>query len=121
VVPFEKGASSEVIDQHARQIYTVPKQLKPDVWLQPTQVWEVQADSFSQSKVHTLGRFYIKEGMGLSLRFPRFVRTREDKTFRLPLQFFLDATKDEGAEIGTSVEEILRMYGHVSFKATADE
>ena len=73
------------------------------------------------SKVHTLGHTYLdKETHGLSLRFPRFIRRREDKSFKLPLQFFLDAASTEGNEevdyeIGTSVEEILQMYDHTRF------
>ena len=74
------------------------------MWLEPTQIWEVQADCFTVSKTHTLGVGFGIDGnkaahgkdgkgqdQGLSLRFPRFVRQRQDKAFRLPVQHFLDA------------------------------
>ena len=96
------------------------------------------------SKTHTLGVGFGIDGnkpahgkdrkvqdQGLSLRFPRFVRQRQDKAFRLPVQHFLDAAitqrkeasnegepiakVDEDEAIGTSVEEILRMYDPKKF------
>ena len=36
----------------AKQIYKVSSTLTPDVWFKPVHVWEVQADSFTVSKVH---------------------------------------------------------------------
>ena len=91
-VQFDDSKDPALTEAHARQIYQVASQVKPDVWFKPTQVWEVQADCFTLSKVHSLGHTYLdKESQGLSLRFPRFIRRREDKSFHLPLQFFLDA------------------------------
>jgi len=49
----------------------------PDVWLKPTQVWEVLAASMSQSPIHTA---MISSGVCIGLRFPRLVRVRNDKT-----------------------------------------
>ena len=40
----------------ASAIYAVASPLKPDVWFKPTQIWEVQADCFTLSRSHTLGR-----------------------------------------------------------------
>ncbi len=70
--------------------------------------------------MHSLGHQFLETGMGLSLRFPRFIRQREDKNFRLPLHLFLDALVDEDStlddtEVGTSVEEILTMYDYEKF------
>lgn len=90
-VPFEKAEHSDlsksIVDQHARQIYQVASQIKPDVWFKPTQIWEVQADCFTSSKVHSLGQHCLSldKSRGLSLRFPRFIRRRQDKEFKLPL------------------------------------
>ena len=50
--------------------YETQKDLIPDVWAIPSLVVEVSADSISKSTKHSLG---------LSLRFPRFLRIREDK------------------------------------------
>ena len=74
----------------AQEIYRVASALKPDVWFKPTQIWEVQADCFTISKVHQAGKHALKATQqvngGLSLRFPRFVRTRPDKRFRISIQ-----------------------------------
>ena len=50
--------------------YVAQKDLIPDVWAIPKLVVEVTADSISKSTKHSLG---------LSLRFPRFLKIREDK------------------------------------------
>lgn len=50
--------------------YEAQKDLIPDVWAIPKLVIEVTADSISKSTKHSLG---------LSLRFPRFIKIREDK------------------------------------------
>lgn len=50
--------------------YIAQKDLIPDVWTVPKMVVEVSADSISNSTKHSLG---------LSLRFPRFLKIREDK------------------------------------------
>lgn len=44
--------------------------LVPDVWITPTQVWEIKAADLSKSPVHT---------SGIALRFPRHLKRREDK------------------------------------------
>ena len=49
--------------------------MEPDVWLLPNHVWEIGADSISKSPSYMLARHYMF-GQGLSLRFPRFIRTR---------------------------------------------
>jgi DNA ligase-1 len=50
--------------------YEAQKDLIPDVWAIPSLIVEVTADSISKSTKHSLG---------LSLRFPRFIKIREDK------------------------------------------
>ena len=51
--------------------YEAQKDLVPDVWAHPSLVVEVSADSVSVSTKHSLG---------LSLRFPRFLKIRGDKS-----------------------------------------
>ncbi|XP_026475676.1 DNA ligase 1-like [Ctenocephalides felis] len=50
---------------------------QPDVWIEPEEIWEVEAAGLSSSPVYTAGSSSL--GSGLSLRFPRFIREREDK------------------------------------------
>lgn len=71
--------------------YVYKTNVCPDVWLEPHFVWEVKAASFSLSPIYSVGDI---NGKGLSLRFPRFIRERTDKT---PVT-------------ATTTSEILQMY-----------
>lgn len=64
-----------------------------DLWFRPVKVVEVRGADLTLSPVHTVARSRL-HGQGLALRFPRFVRLRDDKS----------------AEQATSVAEIYRMY-----------
>ena len=55
------------------------KSLKPDFWLNPVHVWEVKYDQLTVSPVYKVGSGYVGFNKGISLRFGRFVRKREDK------------------------------------------
>jgi DNA ligase-1 len=50
-----------------------------DVWFEPVCVMEVRGAELTVSPVHTTAREVLKKG-GLALRFPRFVRWRDDKS-----------------------------------------
>ncbi|EGS22379.1 DNA ligase-like protein [Thermochaetoides thermophila DSM 1495] len=52
---------------------------EPDVWFEPCEVWEVAFADVTVSPTYTAGMGMAVEDRGLSLRFPRFLRKREDK------------------------------------------
>ncbi|KAF8441469.1 ATP-dependent DNA ligase [Boletus edulis BED1] len=52
---------------------------KPDVYFKPRQVWEIRGADITLSPVSLAALGQVSSTRGLSLRFPRFVRVREDK------------------------------------------
>lgn len=85
------GFSDEDLKQHyeffkGRQLdqaesnYNVTKSLIPDVWLEACQVWEIKCADLSVSPVHTSAFNAKADGKGIGLRFPRFLRIRDDKS-----------------------------------------
>ena len=51
----------------------------PDVWFEPREVWEVAFADITLSPTYTAAAGLARGGRGLSLRFPRFLRRRDDK------------------------------------------
>ncbi len=64
----QKLAKYKVNSKPAR--VNVKKEMEPEVWFEPKVVVEVMGAELTQSPFHTLG---------LALRFPRFLRFRDDK------------------------------------------
>ncbi|KAJ2486491.1 ATP-dependent DNA ligase Cdc17 [Coemansia sp. RSA 2050] len=60
--------------------YAASDKSKPDVWFEPTQVWEVKAADLSLSSTYLAAFGQVDANKGVSLRFPRFIRIRDDKT-----------------------------------------
>ncbi|KAJ7634287.1 ATP-dependent DNA ligase [Mycena polygramma] len=97
------GFSEEVLQSH----YDVLKPLeltkvrgdikvggaKPDVWFEPQIVWEVLTADLSLSPVYTAAQGLVEE-RGISLRFPRFLKIRDDKS----------------ADDATGPEQVAEMY-----------
>lgn len=79
-----------VIPQKHRLVET---NMKMDVWFEPSIVIEIKGADLTISPVHAVARAKVKTG-GIALRFPRFLRIRNDKT----------------AEQSTTVQEISNMY-----------
>jgi DNA ligase-1 len=52
----------------------------PAVWFEPQEVWEVAFADLTLSPTYTAAIGLVNEDRGLSTRFPRFLRVREDKS-----------------------------------------
>ena len=52
----------------------------PDVWFEPQEVWEMAFADITLSPVYTAAIGLVSEERGLSMRFPRFLKVREDKS-----------------------------------------
>jgi len=52
----------------------------PSVFFRPHEVWEIRGADVTVSPVSVAAQGLVSESRGLSLRFPRFLRVREDKS-----------------------------------------
>ncbi|XP_050078976.1 DNA ligase 1 [Anopheles maculipalpis] len=84
---------SHIIPQ-AKPYYRHEANVVPDDWFEAVQVWEVLCADLSLSPVHRAGIGIIDPEKGISLRFPRFIRVREDK----------------GATDATNARQVSEMY-----------
>ncbi len=72
----------------------VVARMQPDVWVTPALVAEIIGAELTLSPLHTCCLDVIKPGVGISIRFPRFIRWRPDKS----------------PEDATTSQELLEMY-----------
>lgn len=53
---------------------------RPDVWFEPQEVWEMAFADVTKSPTYLAAIGLVDEERGLSMRFPRFLKVREDKS-----------------------------------------
>ncbi len=58
----------------------VDSRVEPDVWIEPVFVAEILGAELTLSPMHTCCLGKVKPGVGISIRFPRFIRWRPDKS-----------------------------------------
>uniref|UniRef100_A0A452QTP4 DNA ligase n=1 Tax=Ursus americanus TaxID=9643 RepID=A0A452QTP4_URSAM len=112
------GFSDEELEEHYRKLQALvlptPRPyvradgaVAPDHWLDPSAVWEVKCADLSLSPIYPAARGLVDGEKGISLRFPRFIRVREDK-------------KPEEATTSAQVASLYRKQSQIQNQQGAD-
>ena len=85
---------NDKVIKEPRSYYRFNQAHAPDDWFEVCQVWEVKCADLSLSPVHQAGIGIVDPEKGISLRFPRFLKIRDDKA----------------VEDATSAQQVADMY-----------
>jgi len=91
LLSFPELLDGERVEDKPRNVDSM---LEAEVWFEPTVVMEILGDEITLSPIHTCAFERLREKSGLAIRFPRYLRLREDKA----------------PEDTTTVDEIVDMY-----------
>ncbi|KAJ3340383.1 hypothetical protein HDU93_007108 [Gonapodya sp. JEL0774] len=114
---FESLKEHVVSEPKPYYSYSDDPRVKPDVWFEPSMVWEVQCADLSVSPVHKAAAGEVDSTKGISLRFPRFMRIRDDKqpddatTAEQHLITVVFARSGSGQESLDAIQEVLATVG----------
>lgn len=124
-----KFLNDHIIDQP--KPYYRCEDVKPDVWFDACQVWEVKAADLSISPIYSAARGLVDEAKGISLRFPRFVCRRcvvlmveggsEGGHFHAHLSRFLRVRDDKTPEQATTASQVASMYNDQALNTVSIE
>ncbi|KAL4873514.1 hypothetical protein BDV12DRAFT_79826 [Aspergillus spectabilis] len=107
---YEEGAPNVI----SRPSY-VEYNGEPDVWFEPQEIWETAFADITLSPTYPAAIGLVSDERGLSLRFPRFLKVREDKsideasTSDYLALLYRKQSERARAEEGTSTDQIAKL------------
>ena len=77
LIRIYKQLSELIVDKAPKNLKFKDKNV--DVWIDPQYVWEIKAADLSLSPIYQAAIGEVDPDKGIALRFPRYIRDREDK------------------------------------------